>query len=167
MYFWRGLSVKSGDMNLNSKNRHRGTATALIVFALSSAGAQAGETYYRWQDASGTMVNSDRPPPAGMEYDVITTDSSSTRQVNSREDVSQKQSISLDHKLEGEPASGQAPAPPKDQKACEHAQQNLLTLNTSARIRVPDGNGNYRYLNEDEKAVQRNNAEAVITKNCD
>jgi hypothetical protein len=152
---------------LNSKNRHRGTATALIILALSSAGAQAGETYYRWQDASGTTVNSDRPPPAGTDYDVITTDSSSIHQVNNAESVPPKQSTPLDSKLEGEPVSARTPAPPKDQKACEHARQNLQTLNTSARIRVPDGNGNYRYLNEDEKAVQRNNAEAVIAKNCD
>ncbi len=58
-------------------------ATALLT--LSSFGANASEIVYRWKDADGNPVNSDRPPPQGTEYEVISTKSSMVREVDANE----------------------------------------------------------------------------------
>lgn len=84
------------------------------------------------------------------------------------EDTPPVENSPLNKKLVGEAPAAQAPvAAKKDPEACKQARLNLETLTTSARIRVADGNGNYRYLNEDEKQTQRNNAEAIIARDCD
>jgi len=135
--------------------------------ACSGSSIGASETYYRWNDASGNPVNSDRPPPVGVEYDVITTNTSLKRRENSMDDAPSAESSALNSKLEGETPTAQTPVTTKNPEACKQARLNLETLTTSARIRVADGNGNYRYLNEDEKETQRNNAEAVIARDCE
>ena len=83
------------------------------------------------------------------------------------DDAPPAESSALNSKLEGETPTAQTPVTTKNPEACKQARLNLETLTTSARIRVADGNGNYRYLNEDEKETQRNNAEAVIARDCD
>ena len=135
--------------------------------AWSGSSIGAGDTYYRWNDASGNPVNSDRPPPVGVEYEVITTNTSLKRRENSMDDAPPAESSALNSKLEGETPTAQTPVTTKNPEACKQARLNLETLTTSARIRVADGNGNYRYLNEDEKETQRNNAEAVIARDCE
>ena len=152
---------------MNSIKRSSGAAAAIIVLAFFGHPANGDDSYYRWIDATGTPVNSDRPPPAGVEYDVITTRTNLQRRVNTMEDTLLVENSSLNKKLEGEAPSAQAPVATKNPEACKQAKLNLETLTTSARIRVSDDNGNFRYLNEDEKETQRNNAEAVIARNCD
>jgi hypothetical protein len=152
---------------VNSKIRRCAIAASLSLMTLPGSTLVAGDTYYRWNDASGNPVNSDRPPEAGVEYDVITTNTNLKRRANPMEDFPQVENSSLNKKLEGDTPSAQAPVAKKDPEACNQARLNLETLTTSARIRVSDGKGNYRYLNEDEKQTQRNNAEAVIAKDCD
>jgi hypothetical protein len=153
-------------VNLNPKKLSSAVATAMVLFSLSGWASAAGGTYYRWIDASGTEVNSDRPPPAGIEYETIAT--STNQQV---EKIPGEETTAA----EGKPAqTGDAgpettPAQPtaiKDPEACAIAQQNLETLNSHARIRMPDEEGNFRYLNEDEKAAERVKAEAAIKQNC-
>lgn len=152
---------------MNLTIRRYAIAATISLMACSGSAIGAGDTYYRWKDASGTPVNSDRPPPAGIEYDVITTNTNLKREVNSMEETPPVENSEPNKKLEGESPVAQATVAAKDPAACKQARLNLETLTTSARIRVADGNGNYRYLNEDEKEAQRNNAEAVIARDCD
>ena len=58
-------------------------ATAALVLAGSLA--NAGQVVYRWKDDRGNPVNSDRPPPKGVDYEVISTQSSMVRPVDSKE----------------------------------------------------------------------------------
>lgn len=141
-----------------------GAAATLIVLALSGPGASASETYYRWTDASGTRVNSDRPPPAGIQYDVITTETNTT--VPSQAD---EQGAAPGNNASPEPqnAPGRHLVIEKNPEACAVAKTNLDALNTHARIRMADGEGSFRYLNEDEKANERAQAEAAIAQNCE
>jgi hypothetical protein len=58
---------------VNLRIRRCAIAATLSLMACSGSSIGASDTYYRWNDASGNPVNSDRPPPVGVEYDVITT----------------------------------------------------------------------------------------------
>ena len=153
---------------MNSKIRRCAIAATLSLMAWSGSSIGAGDTYYRWNDASGNPVNSDRPPPAGVEYDVVTTRTNTM--VDERAD--QPETPQGGSSRTGNTVDQQnRPVPlmefEKDPQACAIAKQNLETLNTHARIRMPDADGNFRYLNEDEKANARIEAEAAISQNCE
>jgi len=139
------------------------TTTILTLFSLST---YAGETYYRWTDDQGNPVHSDRPPPKGVDYEVVSTGSSLVRPVESEEGIVP---------LEAEPRVGnefekvdtQETKIEKNPAYCQRARDNLNSLDTSARVRLRNDQGEYRYLNEEEKAIQRQQAIDAIAIHCD
>lgn len=139
----------------------------MVLLTLSGISAGAGGTYYRWTDASGTLVNSDRPPPAGVEYEVIST-TTNRMYVEVAEDASPEPNgeAAADNKVEAAKPPKQ-PRYKKDPESCANAMKNLEILQSRARIRVADGNGNYRYVGQEEKEAEIAKAEAIIAKNCD
>lgn len=143
-------------------------AAAVLLLGMGSIQTRAGDTYYHWQDQQGNPVNSDRPPPAGVDYEVIKVSPNLMRQVNS-EPAEEAPSAPPPVKAEAAPTSApeQTIAVIKNPEACQLARQNLHTLNTFARIRIPDGQGNFRFIGEEEKAIQRKEAEATIAQNCE
>ena len=143
-------------------------AATLALMAYSASSIGAGDTYYRWLDATGAPVNSDRPPPAGIEYDVITTNTN--EMVNERTaeaGLPENATASPDSDTRQQSTSKQTSAPEKDAQACATAQNNLETLQTHARIRIHDADGNFHFLNEEEKTQQLANSEAAITYYCE
>ena len=137
-----------------------------VVLTLMGSYASAGQTLYRWTDERGNPVNSDRPPPTGVEYEVISTDSSMVRQVDSDEGavpLKVKPTPSNDF----EPVNTEKPASLKNPEYCAIAQENLKQLNTHARIRLRNDQGEIRYLNEEEKAVEREKALDAIEAFCE
>jgi hypothetical protein len=116
-------------------------------------------------------VNSDRPPPAGIEYETVSTNTNLLQQ-----DTPQEQPTTIE--AQSGPATKQKSdaAPPatatnaiikKNPEYCEAAKKNLETLNTHARIRLSDADGNIRYLNEEEKAEQLATAQAIVAQHCE
>jgi hypothetical protein len=139
----------------------------MVLLGLSGW-STAGDTYYRWIDASGTEVNSDRPPPAGVEYETIATSTNNrVDEIPDRENATGVSDPGQSGTQGNEAAPEQRYATKKDPEACTIARQNLETLKTHARIRMPDGEGSFRYLSEDEKAAERAKAEAAIKQNCE
>jgi hypothetical protein len=146
--------------------------TILLALAVAATGlgaefAAAERGYYKWLDARGNPQHSDRPPPAGVEYEFVSTETGLRRRV------------------ENDEASGQVPPAPavpaatrparpageaqaaieKDPEMCDKAKANLDTLNSTARVRIRDDDG-IRYLTEDEKEVQRQRAQNLINIHC-
>ena len=60
-------------------------AVTTALFVLLASYATAEETVYRWSNERGNPVISDRPPPAGIAYEVISTGSSLVRKVDANE----------------------------------------------------------------------------------
>ena len=153
---------------MNSKIKRCAIAASLSLMAWSGSSTAAGDTYYRWNDASGNPVNSDRPPPAGVEYDVVTTKTNTMVSPEVEDDIgSQSANPGRANPAERQGTPTKRLVIEKNPEACSAAKQNLQTLNTYARVRMPDANGNYRYLNEDEKASEREQAQAAIDLNCE
>ncbi len=143
-------------------------SSLILIATLVASGSTvslAGEAYYRWTDKWGNPVHSDRPPPKGVNYEVVASGSSLVRRVNSAEGaVPAKIEPTLRNDFE---LVETKPDPvKKDPEICAHAQQNLTTLNTYARIRLPDSDGEYQYLSEEEKEAQRNEARSLIATHC-
>jgi hypothetical protein len=143
-------------------------ALVLTTAALTLSGsyASADQNLYRWKDEAGNQVNSDRPPPVGVEYEVISTSSSMVRKVEADEGavpLKVKPSPSNDF----EQVETTEPKIEKNAEYCQRARENLQTLDTSARIRLRNDEGEYRYIDEAEKEEQRDQARATIALHCE
>ncbi len=138
------------------------------VLGLAALNAHAGQTHYRWLDDRGNPVHSDRPPPEGIDYEVVSTESSLIRQVDAEEGaVPPEVDPKPGNEFKQVNKSAEMQATPKNPEYCKRAQENLNTLNTSARIRLRDDNGEFRFLSEEEKAEQRAKAEEIIELYCE
>jgi hypothetical protein len=125
------------------------------------------ETYYRWQDAKGNPVHSDRPPPAGIDYEVINTGSKLVRKVEAEQGAVPATTRSTpSNEFSTQPSEPETTVE-KNPEYCSRAQANLQTLNTNARVRIRDNNGEYVYLSQEEKDIQRKKAQDLIAVHCD
>ncbi len=154
-----------------TKTAHKVLLAALLSLGLGLSGhvIPAEKGYYKWMDANGRPQHSDRPPPAGVEYDFISTDTGLTRRVTAEESraASNTGAASMPPPAENKPnvAEEQA-AVEKNPDLCDQARANLDTLNSKARVRIRDGDGTIRYLTEEEKAAQRQKAHDLMAVHC-
>jgi len=139
------------------------TTTMLI---LSGSYSNAGANLYRWKDDQGITVNSDRPPPQGIEYEVISTSSSMVRKVDPDEGAVPLQ-VKPTPSNDFEQVNTSKPSIEKNPEYCQRAKDNLQTLDTSARIRLRNDAGEYRYIDETEKQIQREQALETIALHCE
>ncbi len=139
---------------------------AAVLLIISSFSANAGRNYYRWMDERGNPVHSDRPPPKGIDYEVVSTGSSLIRQVDAEEGaVPAETKPRVGNEFERVDTE-QAQAVEKNPEYCQRARDNLATLNTAARIRVRNDQGEFRFLDEEEKEARRQDAQAGISAYC-
>lgn len=141
-------------------------AVSAVLLAIASlATAAGGTTYYRWLDERGNPVHSDRPPPQGTPYEVISTRSSLVRHVDADEGAvpaTTEPTVTNDF----EPVDTQK-AVKKNPEQCKRAQENLQTLNTKVRIQIRNDQGELRPLSPEEKEIQRKQAIDTIAVHCD
>ncbi len=134
-----------------------------LITSVMAGNAMAEKGYYKWLDSRGNPQHSDRPPPMGVEYEFVSTDTGMKRRVSAEEsrEAGTAEPPSYGKSSEKEPIVAEE----KDPAKCEQAKANLQTLNSKARVRVRDEEG-IRYLTEEEKADQRKRAENVISIHC-
>jgi hypothetical protein len=135
----------------------------LIVMSFTAA---ADNTHYRWIDERGQPVHSDRPPPAGTDYEVVSTGSSIVRKVSGDEGVvpaetmprvgNQFDQIDMEAPKEVE----------KNPEYCERAQKNLEALQNATRIKVRNDQGELRFLSEEERQAEMIKAKDAIATHC-
>lgn len=138
-----------------------------LLLAAGSVHLSAAQTYYRWLDDRGNPVHSDRPPPQGTDYEVISTQSGLKRVVPGDQGAVPREVV---------PSSGndfEPVARDPDAKAhnspeiCATARKNLEMLNSSARIRVRDDQGEVKYLSAEEREAKREENLSLIDRHCE
>lgn len=142
------------------------SATALAGLLFAGISAHAENSYYRWQDAQGNPVHSDRPPPLGTPYEVITSGSSLVRKVAADEGAvpaTTEPTVRNDF----EPVEAKVKPVTKNAEQCKRARENLATLDTKVRIQIRNDQGELRPLSEEEKEIQRKQAIDTIAVHCD
>jgi hypothetical protein len=137
-----------------------------IALGSISLSASADKVYYRWKDDRGNPVHSDRPPPAGIDYEVVSTGSNLKRDVSATEGAVPPE-IEPRVGNEFEQTRTGLPTVEKNPEFCRRAQQNLESLDTAPRIRVRDDQGEYRYLSDEERAAERKKALDAIRVHCE
>lgn len=137
------------------------------ILAGSSLAADASSTVYRWLDSRGNPVHSDRPPPAGTPYEVISAGSSLKRVVTGNEGAVPKEVVPrAGNRFDQIDTNTKEELYKKNPELCALAQTNLSALTTSARVRLRDDNGDYAFLSEEQKAEQIGRAEQMIKVHC-
>ena len=137
------------------------------VLGTASLYSAADNTYYRWSDDRGNPVHSDRPPPEGIDYEVVSTGSSLVRRVSAEEGAVPAVTEPTPGNEFETTETAMAEAPKKNAEYCERAKANLNSLDTNARIRVRDDKGDYRYLSNEEKDTERGIARDLIAVHCE
>lgn len=178
--FNSGLPVRihqgSGSQRIFGSHRGEHTRLALILAALllavaSTQSVGADQTYYRWKDDQGKLVVSDRPPgDLNTEYEVVSQGSAFVRRVRPGEGAvpPETQPRPGNQFEQTDTRNQQLEAIAKNPESCARATDNLDTLNTSARIRIRDGEtGELRFLSEEEKETQRQKARDIIRVHCE
>ncbi|MBD2859694.1 DUF4124 domain-containing protein [Spongiibacter sp. KMU-158] len=125
--------------------------------------------YYRWQDESGGLHYSQKPP-VGRNYEFIKDNFSKARSTRTQVEVEADSAPTANNNLIPAPTneSGMQAMPPKDPERCAQAKRNLQTLNSEGvRIRTTDENGQSRFLNAEEIEEQRERAKAAQGVFCE
>tara|TARA_R110002110_G_scaffold245617_1_gene461949 strand:+ start:7950 stop:8414 length:465 start_codon:yes stop_codon:yes gene_type:complete len=139
----------------------------IVLLAAGSLHAGAIDSYYRWLDSRGNPVHSDRPPPAGTDYEVISTRSGLKRIVPGEEGaVPREIEPRVGNEFEAVPKST-APEARKNPELCRIATKNLETLTNYARVETRDEQGERRFLTEEERQAEIERAQESISQHCD
>jgi hypothetical protein len=148
--------------------------TRIAVMALVLAGASLSVSvtavekgYYKWTDSGGRPQHSDRPPPTGVDYEFISTETGLSRRVTRAEtSTPEKVAAPTPKKSAADTRDNDPVAIEKNPELCDNARANLDTLNSKARVRIRDDDGAIRYLTPDEKDIQRQKAQDLIAVHC-
>lgn len=143
----------------------------LAAASLSATLAVAEKGHYKWIDSSGRPAHSDRPPPPGVEYEFVSSETGLSRRVTKEEPRTSGATAAPAPQPSAATggqtaAGGEQLAIEKNPALCDSARANLDTLNSKARVRIRDGDGSIRYLTPDEKDVQRQKAQDLIAVHC-
>ncbi len=145
-------------------------AAMAIITSLPVSLALAEKGYYKWNDARGNPHHSDRPPPAGVEYEFISTETGLTRRVSAEESRAAARNTgaaSMPPPAVDAPNAAEEQAQiEKNPELCDQARANLDTLNSKARVRIRDQDGTIRYLTPEEKEAQRQKARDLMAVHC-
>ncbi len=142
-----------------------GTALTCAVF-VSAMQSWAGTTHYRWVNERGYPVHSDRPPPKGVDYEVITTGSGLKRVVTADEGAvppEVKPRVGNDFDPVDEDAASRNK---KNPELCARARANLEALTTKSKVIMRDDQGEERVLTPEEIESEREKAEALTSVYC-
>lgn len=160
-------SQSTGGIRLKPFLRKSLHAILLTIAAGSSIKGLADTTYYRWIDNRGNPVHSDRPPPTGIDYEVVSTQSTFTRAVATEEGAVP---------AEVEPRVGneftptdtaEAERSKKNIELCQRARANLETLMASDKVNMRNSDGEVEQLDSQELQVQRETTKAQIKVYCE
>lgn len=144
---------------------------ALGVLVWAGSNSVAASELYRWQDANGNPVISDRPPPSGTPY---TTLNGSKYGVKGRR--ASVRPLPPSTASQARPATSKEQAPKiievpavrdTDPSKCEAAKENQFKLSNFPRIRVQEENGAVRFLSREEIQTQIETANRAIERYCE
>jgi len=152
---------------LNYRKSH--TLKVALGFTLATCclqGAVAG-TQYRWENERGVVEYSDRPPPAGVEYETIDTDPGLNYEPDQSEGEASPQEPAV---ASPDTATGQAAADnviQRDAALCEKARMNLIALEHEESLSVHNNEGNEKLLSQADREYAIAKAKRQIDRFCE
>ena len=119
-------------------------------------------TLYKWTDEEGLIHYSERPPVGVTNYERIRSEATpGNKPIEYKVDTPKDEQ----DQASAEAANNQA-ASAVNQERCANARKNLEALNSFARIRVKEDDGQLRFLSEEEIVERRQEYRDVIANEC-
>lgn len=135
--------------------------TVALTILLSLWGTASAQLLYKWKDEDGITHFSERPPAGVDNYERVR---SSVSPGNAPVQY-QPQGENDEESDEGtEQVAEQSDA--DNSARCENARKNLEALQSFARIRVRDPNGELRFLSEGEVTERRQEYVQILNDLC-
>ena len=145
------------------KQVYRYSVNALLVALLTagSLAAVAATNYYRWIDERGNTIHSDRPPPAGVDYEVVRTGASFKDSEASAEGTTQSATE------DGAAQTNNLSRSQKNPELCESAKGNMDALTNSDRVTMRNAKGEVHVLTAEEIEVSIKTTRGQIDAFCE
>jgi hypothetical protein len=123
-------------------------ATFALVSLLASFAALADQTVYKWNDAQGRLHYTQRPPAGIASEAIVVRHGYSTPDASAREQTPDELQ-----------AADRA-------ERCQIASKNLEMLSEAGAVKRRDQYGQDHTLSAEEKAAERQSAQAAVDQNC-
>lgn len=133
---------------------------------MASLPGWAEQTFYRWVDDRGDTVHSDRPPPRGVKYEVISTTSRFVREVDGEAGAVPPQ-VEPTVSNNFDAVDTNQTLVEKNPEFCQRAKDNLEALNTDVQIQMRDKNGELRAITDEEREIQKKKAMDTMAVHCE
>lgn len=117
------------------------------------------EKVYTWTDSKGVVHFGERPPK-----DVKAT---LVKTRTGHSDPTPAQTAAAQPKTAVETAEANQQASLKDPMRCTQAKENLVMLNSVARIKTQNADGTTVFLTEEDKVKQREISQQIIDQACE
>jgi hypothetical protein len=144
---------------LKSSFRNNLSAAMLLLVATGSIESVADNNQYRWENSRGEAVFSDRPPPNGIDYEVVGSQSTLNRVVSEDEGADPLGVNPVDNSDKERNAENLA--------LCEGAKMNLAALAGTNKVSVRNDQGEVVELSPEGREIARQTAEAKIDIYCE
>ena len=139
----------------------------LMLLVATSTASLGASNQYRWLDDRGEPVYSDRPPPKGVDYEVVSAGSSLKRVVSAEEGAVPPETQPRVGNEFNQVDSSAGTRSKNNPELCQRARTNLEALSSSAKVKVRNEKGEVRYLNPEEMEIERQTAQAQISVYCE
>ncbi len=143
------------------------SAIGLLALLVSTGpSVLADDAHYKWLDERGAVVYSDRPPPKGVDYEVISGGSSLKRVVDGdlgAVPAEIEPSAGNDFEVTDEGAQDRFE---KNKVLCEKAKMNLIALEGAEVLKVRDEQGNVEELSPEAREISLQTTKAQISVYC-
>ena len=139
-------------------------AIALLSPALGSA-----DSVYRWTDENGVVHFGDREP-VGRAADRVSVKTGTATSSEERKSPQEQLKALEENQAERERQQKETAVEEARRKQqavrCDAARANLQAINSNARIRVVDADGEQRYLTPEEIEAKRAEFETIVGESC-
>lgn len=140
----------------------------LLIVAMAGSGfSAAGSNHYRWLNERGEPVFSDRPPPKGVDYEVVSSQSSLKRNVSAEEGAVPPETQSRAGNEFDQIDTAAVELSKKNAELCKRAEMNLIALNSADKVNVRNDQGELRELSPQEMELARQTAKAQMSVYCE
>src|SRR5690606_6780593 len=137
--------------------RLSGITALLLAGALITSPAIASKVY-KWVDENG-VTNFGEHPPKNATAQVIKPNTGHSEPVN-------YDTPAPEQPAEQAQVQEQPQASLKNPERCEIAQRNLKTLQNFGRVRVPNEDGSFHYLTEEEQQERLKETQQAVDESC-
>lgn len=142
----------------------------VALIALLGPSLTSAESVYRWTDENGVVHFGDREP-VGRAADRVSVKTGAATGNSERKSPQEQVEALEERRAERERSEKETAveeARRKQRQArCDTARANLQAINSNARIRVADADGEQRYLTPEEIQEKRAEFESIVEESCD